>query len=256
MSKSTTQQVLFVLFLILSIQAQSQILNVESMRKINKDTKWSGNTNLNLQLIENKNSFVLVSNRTRLQYKNNKHLYLIISDYNFKESNSNKIVSKGIQHLRYNYKVNETIRAEAFIQNQFDEISKIKYRRLIGIGPRFKLNNSENYKFYAGTLIMKEWEYINSDIENTRNNDLRLSAYFSFSLFPKDGISIVSTTYFQPKINAFSDLRWSNDSRVTFKIIKNLAFNVQLTITYDNYPALGIPKTQYKLVNGLIYTFG
>lgn len=256
MLKIKMTKAFFILSLFLSVISQAQILNIESMRKVDKDKKWSGNTNLNIQLIENKNSFVLVSNRTRLQYKKDKHLYLIISDYNFKESNSNKIVSKGIQHLRYNYKVNNTIRAEIFVQNQFDEISKIKYRRLIGIGPRFKLNNSENYKFYAGTLIMKEWESENRDPEAILHNDVRLSTYFSFSLFPKEGISIVSTTYFQPKIDEFSDLRWSNDSRVAFKIAKNLAFNVQFTITYDNYPALGIPKTQYKLTNGIIYTFG
>lgn len=256
MFKTTILRSILVFHLLLSSIGQAQILNIESMRKINKDTKWSGNTNLSVQLIENKNSFVLVSNRTRLQYKHNKHLSLIIGDYNFKESNSNKIVSKGILHFRYNYKLSEKIRTEIFVQNQFDEISKIKYRRLLGFGPRFKLNNSENYKFYAGTLIMKEWERIESDLEQVKHNDIRISAYLSFSLFPKDGVSIVSTTYFQPKADEFSDLRWSNDSKIVFKIIKNLAFNVQFTMSYDNHPALGIPKTQYKLTNGLIYTFG
>ena len=256
MLKTKIGNLIFLLSFFIITIGQAQILNVESMRKIDKDTKWSGNTNLNIQVIENKNSFVLASNRTRVQYRNNKHLSLIIGDYNFKESNSSKIVSKGILHLRYNYKLSKRVRAEAFVQNQFDEISKIKYRRLVGVGPRFKLTASDNYKFYAGTLIMKEWERIDSDLEQTTNNDVRLSAYFSFSLFPKDGISIVSTTYFQPRVDEFSDLRWSNDSRVAFKISKNLAFNVQFTISYDNYPALGIPKTQYKLTNGIIYTFG
>lgn len=256
MLKTKTGNLIFLLSFFIITIGQAQILNVESMRKIDKDTKWSGNTNLNIQVIENKNSFVLASNRTRVQYRNNKHLSLIIGDYNFKESNSSKIVSKGILHLRYNYKLSKRVRAEAFVQNQFDEISKIKYRRLVGVGPRFKLTTSDNYKFYAGTLIMKEWERIESDLEQTTNNDVRLSAYLSFSLFPKDGISIVSTTYFQPRVDEFSDLRWSNDSRVAFKISKSLAFNVQFTISYDNYPALGIPKTQYKLTNGIIYTFG
>ncbi len=256
MLKTKVCKLLFTITLLVSSFGQAQILNIESMRKINKDTKWSGNTNLNVQLIENKNSFVLVSNRTRLQYKNNKHLYLLIGDYNFKESNSNKIVSKGILHFRYNYKLSARIRAEVFVQNQFDEVSKIKYRRLFGLGPRFKLNHSENYKFYAGTLIMNEWERIESDLEHVKHNDIRLSTYLSFSLFPKDGISIVSTTYFQPNVDEFSDIRWSNDSKIVFKIIKNLAFNIQFTMSYDTRPALGIPKTQYKLTNGIIYTFG
>lgn len=256
MLKTKLFRPLIIIILLISTFGQAQILNVESMRKVNKDTKWSGNTNLSIQLIENKNSFVLVSNRTRLQYRNNKHLSLIIGDYNFKESNSNKIVSKGILHFRYNYKLSKRIRAEVFVQNQFDEISKIKYRRLFGFGPRFKLNDSENYKFYAGTLIMNEWERIDSDLEQVKHNDLRLSTYLSFSLFPKDGISIVSTTYFQPKVDDFSDLRWSNDSKIVFKVMKKLAFNIQFTMSYDTHPALGVPKTQYKLTNGLIYTFG
>lgn len=256
MFKIRIPQFLFVIHFFISVFSNAQILNIESMRKLNKDTKWSGNTHLNIQLIENKTAFILVSNRTRIQYKNNKHLYLIINDYNFKESNSTKIVSKGIQHLRYNYKLDKRIRLEIFAQNQFDEISKIKYRRLLGVGPRFKINQSENYKFYMGTLVFKEWESITSDLEKVKHNDIRLSTYLSFSLFPTETISIVSTTYFQPKINRFSDLRWSNDSKIVFKVIKNLAFNIQFTMTYDKYPALDVPKTQYKLTNGLIYIFG
>lgn len=253
-------QSIFLIGILLVFLSQSnsfaQILNVESQRKSDKESIWSGNTNLNIQLIENKNSFLLVSNRTRLQYKKDKQLVLFINDYNFKESNSNKIVSKGIQHLRYNYKWSKKIRAEIFVQNQFDEVSKIKYRRLIGFGPRFKLNDDEDYRFYLGTLIMAEWEKIRSDVESSDFNDYRVSTYFSFSIFPKKDVSIVSTTYLQPRIDEPKDFRLSNESKVVFKIFKNLAFNIQFTITHDKYPAVDIPKTQYKLSNGLTYLFG
>ncbi|MGB0869412.1 MAG: DUF481 domain-containing protein [Flavobacteriales bacterium] len=256
MKLHSIKRIFLTLTILVSLPNFAQILNIESLRKIGKETVWSGNTNLNVQLIENKNSFVLVSNRTRLQYKKDKSLFMLINDYNLKESNSNKIVSKGIQHLRYNYKWTEKVRAEVFVQNQFDEISKIRYRRLFGFGPRFKLNKNDDYRFYLGTLVMAEWEKIRSDVESSDFRDYRLSMYFSFSLFPKEGLSIVSTTYMQPRIDEPKDFRFSNDTKVIFKIFKNVAFNIQYSITHDRYPALGIPRTQYKLTNGIIYTFG
>ncbi|MFT4805678.1 MAG: hypothetical protein ACI9YE_002901, partial [Psychroserpens sp.] len=163
---------------------------------------------------------------------------------------------RGTQHLRYNRKISERVKWEAFTQAQYDAISEIDFRGLIGTGPRFKLTKSDDYRFYLGTLIMYEYEKASSVISNRTQNDLRGSVYLSFSLYPTETISIISTSYYQPKLNEFSDYRFSSNTSLLFEIFKNLAFKTNFNFFYDAIPvSSNIPKTQFELTNGLIYSF-
>ncbi len=85
--------------------------------------------------------------------------------------------------------------------------------------------------------------------------DFRGSMYLSFSLYPLENLSIVSTTYYQPLIKQLSDFRVSNETSLALKIFDNLAFKTSFTFNFDTEPIVGIPETQYELTNGIIYTF-
>ena len=244
----------FIAFLFLPFITNAQVINVENLRRVTDTTGWSGFTRLDLHLIKNKNTIFGISNRTRIQYKTKNHLWLFINDLDFREANSNKFVSRNAQHLRYNYRFNDKIALEAFLQSQTDEIAAIRFRGLVGTGLRFKLSKNEKYKFYLGSLVMYEHENVNSDVEEA-NRDWRSSSYFSMSLFPKKNISIVSTTYYQPRFDMFSDFRISSQSTIALGIFKNLSFTTNFTYQYDQFPVLGIPKEQYRLTNGILYMF-
>lgn len=244
---------LFILFIInLSF---SQIVNVESLRRVGDTSKWSGYTSLAIDITKNRNKIFNLKNRTHIQYLFDTNLVLLVNDIEFKEVNNSKLVSKGTQHLRYNYRFKPKFAWEVFVQSQYDEISAIDFRGLIGTGPRIKLSKSEEYKFHIGILTMYEYEEIENDLERTTHKDFRKSSYFSFSLFPKDNIAVVSTAYYQPLYKDFSDFRISNDTSIALTIFKSLAFKVNFTYLFDSRPALGVPKEQYKLSNGLTYTF-
>jgi hypothetical protein len=251
------KKILFFALLICTIfnfqKLDAQILNIESLRQVNKDKVWSGSAKLSVQYTENNNTFFLINNIMRVQRKKEKHLWLIISDYNLKTSNGDKIVSRGIQHLRYNYKFKERLTIEGFVQNQFDEIRKIGYRRLFGAGLRYKISTKEKYKFYSGISAMKEWEKERKP--EVYHDDWRMSMYFSFSLFPTEKFSVSNTTYFQPKIGEFDDYRLSTDLSLKLNIFKNLNFTSRILYTYDINPAIDIPKYSFQFTNGLLYTF-
>jgi putative salt-induced outer membrane protein YdiY len=85
--------------------------------------------------------------------------------------------------------------------------------------------------------------------------DFRGSAYFSCSLYPIKNLSVVSTTYYQPLLKQFSDFRISNETSIAFKILKNLAFKTSFIYNFDAKPIANIPKTQYELTNGIVYSF-
>lgn len=245
---------ILIAFVVFPFVLQSQIINVENIRHVTDTTGWSGYTRLIVNLVKNRNTIFGISNRTRIQYKTKEHLWLLLNDLDFRKANENKLVSRNAQHFRYNYRFHPKFAFEAFLQSQTDEIAAIRFRGLIGSGIRFKMSKNEKYKLYLGSLIMYEHENINSTIEDN-NRDWRNSTYFSMSLYPKKNISIVSTTYFQPRFNMFSDFRISSQNTIAFEIFKKLMFTTNFTYQYDEFPVIGVPKEQYRLTNGLLYSF-
>lgn len=243
------------LFLLVYSYSQAQVINVETLRKKTDSAKWTGSVSLDASLIKNKNNIFKIATKADLQYNNRKELWLFINDLKFEKAAGESFVNKGTQHLRYNYTITEKIKMEGFAQAQYDAISEIDFRGLIGIGPRFKLSTNDDYRFYLGTLIMYEYEKASEIATNRINKDIRGSAYLSFSLYPTETLGIISTSYFQPRVDKLKDYRLSSTTSVLFKIWEDLAFKTTFIYNFDAYPVVTIPKSQYELTNGLLYTF-
>jgi len=243
-----------IVFLFLSIKVTAQILNAESLRKVTDTSGFSGSASLDFAVKRNTNDFLSLSNNIHVQYKMNKHLVLFKNDIAFQKIEGEKFENSSIQHLRYNYKFHPQIAWEVFAQAQYNKVSKIDFRGLLGTGPRFKLTTFENYKFYLGTLIMFEQEELSDGITPLQRN-LRGSTYISFRIYPAKNISLVSTTYYQPKLKIFSDYRISSQSSLLVDLFKNFALKTTYTFTYDTFPAVGIPNSQYDFTTGIAYTF-
>lgn len=247
------KQVLITL-LFFPILTFSQIINVESLRKVTDTSGWTGNTSLSFSLTKNTNTIVSLKNNIHVQYKMNKHLALFVNNLGFERSGEQSFVNNGSQHLRYNYKLVDKITWEAFIQSQYNSISKIKFRGLAGTGPRFKLLGLDKYRLYLGTLVMYEHEELNEE-SLIINRDWRASTYLSLSFFPTDTISFVSTTYYQPVLNNFQDYRIASENSFVLGIFEKLSLKVSYTLTFDATPATEVPDTFYNLSTGLMYAF-
>ncbi|SDB66864.1 Protein of unknown function, DUF481 [Flavobacteriaceae bacterium MAR_2010_188] len=246
--------IFFILFAINFLSAQ--IINVESLRKVTDSSKWSGSAGLNLSIIKNTNDIFIISNNIHLQYNDHRHLLLFVNDLNFQKLEENSFINQGTQHLRYNYRIAERVKLEAFLQGQYDAVSYLDFRGLAGIGPRFKLSSNDKYRVYLGTLAMYEYEKASEEITEERvQKDIRGSAYLSFSLYPTDKISLVSTTYYQPKLSEFKDYRISSQTSLSLSLFKNFAFVSTFSYFIDEYPIGDTPKTQYRFTNGIAYTF-
>lgn len=248
------KKIFIVISFISILYTNAQIINVESLRMVTDTTGWAGSINLNVSFAKNVKELFRVNNKAHIQFKTPKHLVLFMNSIGFDRADNADFVNKGVQHLRYNYRFHPRWSWEAFLQNQYNAVSKIDYRRLAGTGLRWKMTDSEKYKIYLGSLVMYENEKT-KETPVSIHKDWRNSTYLSFSFYFNDKTSLISTTYFQPKFGDASDTRIAHESGLSMKIFKNLSFKTSFEYTYDAIPVLGIPKREYELKNGLLYTF-
>lgn len=267
----------FILFFSSTYSNAQMILNAETLRvSMLKDKEnWAGSAGISFSFIKNTDEISNIATNVAVGYNGGKNLWMIISNINFIKIEGDAFQNSGVQHLRYNRELNDKMALEAFVQGQYDKVYKVDFRGLAGVGARFKLTKidssednakKEKNRVYFGTLIMYEYEK-SSEIEmNVTSKDFRSSNYLSFSLYPTNQFSIVSTTYYQPRIDLLKDYRLSTvvDLNLGFSpkdenkeggFWSKLTFNLAFSYNFDSVPVVSVPKTQYSLTNGLKYNF-
>ncbi len=249
------KKIIFLFFIFIGTNLYSQFINADAVRSEKDSIGFSGSFGLDIGLIKNTSTIFTLGNSVYIQYRKNRHLFFFINSLNIKTVNDEFIINKGTLHIRYNYKINNRITWEGFAQSHYNRISKIDKRQLVGTGPRFTIFKEKKFDTYLGTLLMYEHEKIDEVPAAIYNDDIRLSGYLTFRLFPTKNFTLSTTTFYQPKINKFSDYRIYSHNSVMFKVFKNLSIGISYIATYDTEPASGIPKYQYRLLNGLAYTF-
>jgi hypothetical protein len=239
-----------ILCLLLGGSLFAQVINIEDKRIKTDTTGWAGSAEAAIFLNKN-NDFVMSFNTdVHIQYKNKKSLFLLLTDIASVQVNETQsFVNSGFQHFRYNYKIRDRFVWEAFIQGQYNEPLAIDYRILVGTGPRYKIIGTDKFRLYAAALYMNENEK-NAGIEVVQNNH-RLSSYISFTLSPNDKFSLVSTTYFQPLFNNFSDRRISTSIDLKSYLTKKLYLDLNYNFLDDSEPATGVVNTIYEMTAGI-----
>lgn len=237
----------------LQLTAQS-IVNIESKRLITDTVGWAGSGQFSFRLNQNVEREFALSSKIHIQYKHLKSLYLFLTDLTVIDAGQQRFVDAGFAHFRYNYKVNNWLRWEAFSQVQYNDVLKIKNRLLFGTGPRFKAINQPKWSVYVGSLYMYEIERLRSpDLESTGH---RLSAYLSTSMKPWPIVDLSTTWYVQPLFEDIEDVRLAGQIDLEIDISKAFTFITSFSYLNDQRPAEGIPHIVYALSNGIKYKFG
>jgi putative salt-induced outer membrane protein YdiY len=87
------------------------------------------------------------------------------------------------------------------------------------------------------------------------HRDHRLSSYLSMTLKIKDNLSLINTTYYQPKFADFRDFRISSQTDLTIKISKHFSFTTSYIYFFDAVPAENVPPETHRVENGLSFEF-
>lgn len=241
-------------FLLSGFALSAQIVNVESQRIHTDTTGWAGSFGGNFSVTQNIDKVFSAAAFAHLQYKTKKDLYLFLGDYSFLKGAETKYLDNMFYHLRYNRKLTEILRWEIFSQLQTNKVTKIDNRFLAGMGPRFKLHKSDKVQVYLGILIMYEYEKELTE-PPVYHRDFRNSSYATLTYRPVGNFELISTTFYQPRLNQFNDFRILNQESANLSITQKLSATLTWNYLYDRYPAAGVPDVNYSFSTGFKYAF-
>jgi hypothetical protein len=212
-----------------------------------------GSVGSSISLTKNTTQVFAADANAHVQYKSPKSLYLFLGSYGFLKGNGTKLIDNVFIHFRYNYKLNRFLRWEAFTQLQNNKITGISSRFLIGTGPRFKLMDTKFAHIYTASLIMYERE--DETTNDIIHNNIRNSSYISFTIAPNNQLELISTTFFQPRLDDLNDFRILNQASIRVKAAKRIGVRINWNYLNDSRPVQGVPSVNYSLSTGFDYNF-
>ena len=197
------------LFLLFPVFASAQLVNIEAKRLQTDSIRFALNADFSFNHTNNDGAKVNQidgSLTTQLKSKDLKKIYLILGTYKLIDSEAKNLQNSWFLHGRFNYKFNDLLRLESFIQGQYNQLLVVEQRNLVGAGLRLKWMDKENFSGYLGNSYIYEVEY--SDRAGTTEYNHRNSTYLSLSYFPKSQkFSVANTVYYQPLYNNLDDYR-------------------------------------------------
>jgi hypothetical protein len=96
-------------------------------------------------------------------------------------------------------------------------------------------------------------ESLLSEVPTT--TQIRLSPYLTFTFIPLPNLKLVSTTYYQPRIDNFNDYRILHVDQLKIDVTKKFAFTIDFSYLYDEFPQPNVPNKILALSTGVKYKF-
>ena len=245
----------------MSVISSAQV-NTEKFRKNSAEKGFSGNAGLEFGLNKGNSNYLSLDGNLRLDYLINNMDFFLVSDYEYKEGNGQKIIYQGFTHLRCDITLSEKTFLEFFTQKEFNDFISLKDRNLIGSGLRFNILN-HHFKckkisvmnIYLGVGAMFENEVYNVESRKITKNLIRSTNYLDFYWQPDTLIKLSLVNYFQPYVLSIKNFRWLADAKLEFFISQDFSFTTHFTLRYDNLPVTKIKKYDLALTNGITVSF-
>ena len=245
-------KVLFFSALIFSSQAFA-IVNVESMRVQKKADGFSGELELESDLLSGNTDSKHVSLGNRLQWDYGEKTNFIITSYSYGESGGVRDANNSFIHLRHVVHLSDQWAWEGFGQMEQNEFTRLAYRALIGGGVRRTLRqNDDKSGMYLGLGGFYSTERLD---DNTTTSLVRANIYFVIKHALNDTNRLMSTTYYHPAISNPDDFRVLEQLAYEVAINKKLNLQLSVNIAHDSQPPSGVRATDTSFHTRIKYNF-
>ncbi len=238
-----------------ALPASAGGLNIERERLDPDEDGIAGGFDLSFGLSQGNVNLLDIGASGNVAFRRDRHLVFVIGDSRFAARTKridggtfaglanadSRFFNRHQGHLRYNYRILDWLRAEAFTQAETNEFLVVKARGLLGTGPRFTPYANEEFGFHLGTAYMAEYEQFDKsrlvDPGPDRSISIvhRMSAYLTLA-FSRERISMQTTTYVQPRFDLWRDLRVLNENEIEVKVTEVLGLKLMTSLRYDSLP--------------------
>ncbi len=244
---------LIVTGVLFSFSVQS-IVNIEKVDIDSKAEPFQGELDFKISGASGNSENFSSSLGSRFQWNDISTQFLVFK-YNYAESFDVKSKDSTFVHYRYILNPKKMVTTEYYLQAENNEFKLLNLRTLAGAGYRFRLfEKADLYQGRLGIGVFYSREEIN-DANNTIDEVNRLNSYFTFLYKIKKGLSFLTTSYYQPDIDQFSDYRLLEQLSLEFNLAKGLLYFVTIDISYDSDPVVGLEKNDTSYKSGIKYRF-
>lgn len=218
---------LLLLTLFVSEWASAQLVNIETRRMQTDSVRFAMVADAWFNYSKQNDDYVYsVSANTTTQFKSKdlKKIYFLLGNYTLVSTQDQDYQNSWLLHGRYNQKISQLLRAEAFVQHQNNKLLIIDSRFLTGAGIRLKVLDKSHLNAYLGQSVMYEIEE-SSDFDQ-RNFNWRHNAYFSLTLATTDEkVTLTNTLYFQPLYRAIGNHRILQQFKIEVPVSKVISLS-------------------------------
>jgi len=246
----------FILFLCAS--NGHAIVSMQSLHLDKPTPGWQGGFDFNLSgATGNTKQFRLQSSLLLLHNKDLNTHFLNLK-YEYGESFGKQDVNNAYGHLRRIQSISSLWAFELFGQLEKNKFARLNLRSLLGSGARWQILNNKKNTLVSGFGAFYSIEDINkadTDDEGGIHKFVRGNVYLIYKWDIDTNAQIVSTSYFQPRVNDFNDFRLLEDLIFRYALTQKTAIKFSLQVIHDNDPPLNVKKTDASILAGIEFTF-
>ena len=250
-------RLLIVLAASLPLPVSAQV-NVEALRQEDPPLGYSGTFGGDLTLRTGNVELVQVDLNARLYMVTESVTTLMVGNGGLGLQGGSRFASSGLLHYRETHRYNDLISPEWYGQLNYDRPQLLDFRVVTGGGARTSFANGEWGEFGMGAALFLEHERLDlSDaaVHDNRTTAIRGSSFLTLRLVPNENLVITSTTYLQPAVGNWSDLRTLANFRVAASVTDELDLTVSFDLRYDSGPPDEISALDTSLRTGLRYIY-
>lgn len=235
------------------------ILNVEDLRVGRPVTGVSGNVDLSISGKSGNSDTRALALDSRVQKRLGKVTDFAILSYDYGEAANVSSANAALLHGRHVVQYGPRRAWEAFAQVERDEFTRLSFRGLLGAGLRFTLLEEEgrlSLHLGAGGFISRETLSKRTGLtDDGTDNYARGNFYLAYKQQLNPQVTIVSTTYYQPRVDDIGDFRALEQAALAVKMSEQLAVRLSLNISHDSRPPQTVKKTDVSYITSLSYNF-
>jgi len=182
----------------------------------------------------------------------------ILANYAYAENAGIRNKNKAFTHYRHIHQLDDEYAWEAFTQFSANEFTNLALRALAGGGMRLTLGEvNDNRAIFLGLGAFYEHEELDTIYpdEADTENVLRASTYLVVKYRFNAYVSLVSASYYQPRMNDVGDFRATENLSVESRLTQASSLKVGIDIAHDSKPPRDIKETDTSIKIGIVVKF-